>query len=402
MHPRAHHQITFFARTNARRQWRRFGIKRADRLSHMYIVGKTGTGKSTMLETMIRQDILRMEGCALIDPHGDLVARVHDFAVAAGRTDLIYLDFADPHLAYGYNPIGRVPPERRALVASGILEVMQKMWADAWGARMEHVLRNALLALLDQPSAALPDVLRFLTDEPYRRAALRHVAHEPVRRFWEQEYPRYSGRYQSDAIAPIQNKIGAFLADPRAHGFLTRTEKPLRLRPMLDDGRVLLVNLAKGAIGADTAALLGGLLVTAIGLAAFTRVDRRPAARRSFWLYADEFQNFTTLSVATMLSELRKFGVGMVLAHQYLDQLKPDVREAVIGNAGTLVAFRLGATDARYIARELAPVFKPDDLISLENHDLYVRLMIDGMPSHPFSARALHPDEIEQGSPLRF
>lgn len=395
-------EITFFGRTNARQPYWEFGIRRPDRLSHMYVIGKTGTGKSTLLETMLRQDIARGEGCALIDPHGDLVDRVYQFTHGIGRQDIVYLDFADPALRYGYNPIAHVSPERRALVASGILEVMKKMWADAWGVRMEHVLRNALLALLDQPSATLPDILLLLTDKAYRAEAIQHIQHEPVRAFWTKEYGNYSWRYRADAIAPIQNKVGAFLADPRAHGFLTRSENPLRFRTIMDEGRVLLVNLAKGSIGEDTASLLGGLIVTSIGLAAFTRTDKPAAARRPFWLYVDEFQNFTTLSFATMLSELRKFGVGLVLAHQYLDQLKPNIREAVIGNAGTLISFRLGANDARDIAREFSPIFKPDDLLRLENHELYLRLMIDGMPSHPFSGRSLHPDELGKALTLPF
>lgn len=383
--------ISYFARTNARRPWRTFGIRQQDRLSHIYVIGKTGAGKTTLLETLIAQDIAQGRGCALIDPHGDFVERVAARIPSHRKRDTIYFDVPDPAQPYGYNPFARVSPGLRPLVASGLLDVFKKMWDDAWGARMEHILRNALLALLDQPSAAMPDILLMMTDKTFRYRALRNVGNEQVRAFWEKEFPKYSFRYQADGIAPIQNKAGAFLADPVLRHILTRGDGQLRLRTIMDEGKVLLVNLAKGKMGADSSALFGGLLVTSLGLAAFSRASTDEASRRPFFVYVDEFQNFTTLALAEMLSELRKFGVGVVLAHQYLHQLDPDIRHAVIGNAGTLISFRLGAHDAGLISREFEPVFDAVDFLGLPNHDIYIKLMIDGTPSKPFSATVLSP-----------
>ncbi len=384
-------QVSYFARTNHRKPDRTFGIKQRDRLSHMYVIGKTGTGKTTLLETLIRQDIEEGRGCALIDPHGDFVERVAATIPPHRTADTVYLDLPDRKQPYGYNPLARVSPGLRPLVASGLLDVFKKMWDDAWGARMEHILRNALLALLDQPSATMPDILLMLTDKDFREQALDHVENEQVRTFWKSEFPKYSFRYQADGIAPIQNKAGAFLADPTLRHILTRSDGQLRLRTVLDQGQVLLVNLSKGKIGADSSALFGGLLVTSLGLAAFSRANIEETGRRPFYVYVDEFQNFTTLALAEMLSELRKFGVGTILAHQYLHQLDPDIGHAVLGNAGTLISFRLGAHDAGLIAREFEPVFDRVDLLNLPNHDIYIKLMIDGSPSAPFSATTLSP-----------
>lgn len=255
--------------------------------------------------------------------------------------------------------------------------------------RMEHILRNALLALLDQPKAALPDLLLMLTSKPFRMAALANVQNDQVKNFWRDEFPKYSFRYQADGMAPIQNKVGAFLAAPKLFRILDPEDGGLRLREIMDSGRLLLVNLSQGKIGADSAALLGALLLTSLGSAAFSRAYQDEAVRRPFFLYVDEFQTVTTLALATMLSELRKFGVGMVMAHQYLQQLDPAISHAVLGNAGTLIAFRLGAYDAGLIAKEFEPVFAAADLLRLPNHDIYLKLMVDGMPSRPFSATTL-------------
>lgn len=380
------HDITYFARTNVRQPYRTFGIRDSDRLSHMYVIGKTGTGKSTLLETLIRQDLDYGCGFVLIDPHGDLADRVHAAALASSRDDVTYIDIADPEQPFGYNPLRHVRRDRRPLAASGMLEIMKKMWPDAWGVRMEHLLRYALLALLDCPTARFSDILALLTDRAFRQKVIGHSSNDQVRQFWEEEYRGYSPRYRQDSIAPIQNRVGAFLADPRLKRFLTDPQEELRFRDIMDGGKALVINLAKGRIGEDSSNLLGGLLVTTLGLAAFSRADTPEHARRPFFIYVDEFQNFTTLAVANMLAELRKYQVGAVLAHQYLDQIEPDVRHAVIGNAGTLVAFRVGGKDAPHLTREFAPVFDANDLVALPNHEIYLRLMIEGAPSRPFSA----------------
>lgn len=383
--------ISYFAETNFRNEGRGFGIRQADRLSHMHIAGKTGTGKSTLLETLFTQDLEAGRGSALIDPHGDLAARLAARVPAWRRDDLVYVDLPDPAQPYGYNPLTHVSAERRSLVASGVMELFEKLWPAAWGQRMEHILRNTLLVLLELPEANFADILRLYADKFFRHRAAANCSNEQVRVFWRTEYPKYTYRYQAEAIAPIQNKVGAFLADPRLYRFFVAPEKPLRIRPLMDEGKVLIVNLAKGQIGADSASLAGGLVMTALSLSAFSRASLPENARRPFYVYADEFQSFTTLAVANMAAELRKYGIGLVLAHQYLHQLAPDVRHAVLGNAGTLIAFRTGAEDAGYLAREFEPVFSAEDFIGLPNHRMYLRLMIDGEPSKPFSATALAP-----------
>ncbi len=381
--------VSYFARTNLREPHLAFGIKQADRLSHIYVIGKTGTGKTTLLETLIRQDIEAGRGCALIDPHGDLVERIAATIPAHRAADAIYFNVPDPAQPFGYNPLLHVSAGLRPLVASGLIDVFKKMWADAWGVRMEHILRNALLALLDQSSAALPDILSMLNSKAFRLKVMAQIENDQVKSFWRDEFPKYSFRNQADGIAPIQNKVGAFLADPKLRRIVVPEHGGLRLREIMDSGKVLLVNLSQGKIGADSAALLGALLVTSLGSAAFTRAYQGEASRRPFFLYVDEFQTFTTLALANMLSELRKFGVGMVLAHQYVQQLDPAISQAVLGNAATLIAFRLGAYDAGLVAREFEPVFRPVDLLNLPNHHIALKLMIDGTPSRPFSATTL-------------
>jgi len=282
--------------------------------------------------------------------------------------------------------------DRIPLAASGLLEAMKKLWSDAWGVRMEHVLRNALYALLEYGEATLADVLRLLSDRGYRRKVASGLANDPVRRFWLQEYEHYSFRYRADAIAPIQNKVGAFLADPTLNRILTTPERDIRIRKLMDQGGVLLVNLAKGRLGEDSASLLGSLLVSTIGLAAMSRADVAEERRRDFFLYIDEFQSFATLSLATMASELRKYRVGLILAHQHLHQLEPEILHAVVGNVGTVVAFRVGPEDAPFLAREFEPVFGTEDLVALPNHHIYLKLMIDGAPSQPFSAATAPSD----------
>ena len=382
--------VTYFAQTNARQPYRTFGMKRQDRLSHMYVIGRTGTGKSTLLQTLIEQDVHNGEGLAFVDPHGDTVEQVVRRMPERRRKDVIYFNVADPQLGFSYNPLRRVSEQKRPLLASGLLEVFHKIWGErAWGQRMEHILRSALLAMLDQPEATLPDIVRLLRDDHFRRRVIENIAHQPVRDFWQYEYSKFSLRYRNDMIAPIVNKIGAFLSDPKLYTILTEQKQPLHFRPIMDEGKILLVNLAKGRIGEDSAGLLGAMLVTTLGLAAFTRQELAPSAREDFWCYLDEFQSFTTLSVANMLSELRKYHFGMIVAHQYLHQLHDDVRHAVLGNTGTLISFRLGAKDASFIAREFAPTFDTIDLLNLPNYDIYVKLMIDGAPSRPFSAVTL-------------
>ena len=386
----ANHTIQF-ARVDFRGDDRLFGIKNEDRFSHIYIIGKTGTGKSTLLEKMARQDLECGNAFALIDPHGDLVARIAGNVPHNRRADVIYLDAADPAQPYGYNPLRHVRSDFIALAASGLMEVLKKMWPEAWGVRMEHILRNALMALLEQPNATMHDIIRLITDRTYRREIVKTLQNETAKRFFEKEFEQFSFGYRTDGTAPIQNKVGAFLSDPLLNRILTKPAVDLHVRQIMDEGKVLLVNLAKGRLGEDSSSLLGGLLVTTIALAAYSRADMPEAKRRDFFVYVDEFQNFTTLAMIDMFSELRKYRLGFTVAHQYLNQLEPDIRHAVLGNAGTLISFRVGAEDAPYIYEEFCERFERIDLLQLPNYRIYLRLMIDGMPSKPFSAMTLRP-----------
>lgn len=383
--------ISYFAKTTFRNQGKRFGIQERDRMYHLYTIGKTGVGKSTLLENLMWHDALAGRGFALLDPHGELVESVRRWLPEERWADVIDFDVTDPALALGFNPLEPVAAHRRGLAAAGLMDAFKKLWPDSWGPRLEYLLRNALFALLEQPTATLPDVLRFFTERDFRRAALRHVTNPHVKRFWETEYANYSPRFQVEAAAPILNKVGAFATDPRMARILSVEKSSFRLRDIMDKGKILLVNLAKGRIGEDMSALLGGLLVARINLAALSRADSAPESRRPFFCYLDEFQTFTSLTFVTMLSELRKYQVGMALAHQYLAQLEPEILDAVLGNVGTLIIFRVGGRDARALIPEFEPKFEVTDLTNLPKHHVALKLMIDGSVSQPFSAETLPP-----------
>ncbi|MDB5870653.1 MAG: hypothetical protein JWQ07_95 [Ramlibacter sp.] len=383
--------VSYFAETVRRRRVERFGIRQTDRAFHMHIIGKTGTGKTSLLETLLRQDIDAGRGVTLIDPHGDLALRVLAYAKSAGR-EAIYLDAADPAAPYGYNPLKPIAESHIPLAVSGLMEVFKKRFADAWGVRMEHVLRNALYAILDTGGGALADILRLLADKDYRTSLSKRIKNEPVRIFWQSEFPAYADRYRVESAAPIQNKIGAFLSDPRMRRLVTEPKTNLSFRRIMDGGQVLIVNLARGTVGEDSSSLLGALLVTSIALAAYSRANIPEDERCIHYLYVDEFQSFTTLAVADMISELRKYLLRLVLAHQHMEQLEKDVKHAVIGNAGTLVSFRVGAEDAQLISKEFMDVVTTEDLVGLANFAIYLRLMIHGEPSRPFKATTLCRD----------
>lgn len=396
MSPQAHNTLTYLARTNRRSDHRlynrQFGIKAVDRFSHLYVIGKTGTGKTTLLENIALQDIANSEGLTLVDYHGDLVERIAARIPEGRQNDLIYLNVTDD-TPYGYNPLKPVSEDRIALAASGLLEVFHMQWGErAWGQRMEHVLRQSVLALLSQPEEmTFPDLLRLLRDNEFRKEIAQHIRHKPVREFWLYEYPKYSFRYKADAIAPIQSKISAFLADPKLYAILTGNQERLSFRRIMDEGKILLVNLSVGQLGTDSAGLLGGLLTTSIGLAALSRSDIPEHERRPHALIADEFQHMTSKSLISLFPQLRKYKLSMAIAHQYVHQIDEDIRHAILGNVGTIIAFRLGAHDARFITPEFQPVFSEQDLINLPNHSIYLKLMIDGAPSRPFSADTLPP-----------
>ena len=389
MSSRKEDHISFFARTDFRNARKTFGIRQTDRRAHIYLIGKTGTGKSTLLETLIRQDMTAGQGLALLDPHGDLVEKVVARVPDMRKTELIYFNVPDRANPLGFNPLERVPALQKPLAASALLEAFKKIWADFWGPRMEHILRNALLALLDQPQATLADILRLLDDRNFRRTVADRVANAQVRNFWLREYEGYPAYFRAETIAPIQNKVGAFLANPVLNEIVTQPRSAFDMRRVIDEGKILLVNLAKGKLGEDTATLLGALLVTKLAVAALSRADMSQNKRQDFFVYLDEFHTFTTLSLATMLSELRKYRVGMILAHQYLSQLDPQVRDAVLGNVGTIITFRVGASDAEVLEKEFSPEFSALDLTTLPNYHIYLKLMVEGVVSRPFSGETL-------------
>ena len=383
--------LTLLGKTTFRNHDTTFGIRQVDRLYHTYILGKTGTGKSTLLDSLVRQDILAARGCCLIDPHGDLVESIMAWVPQERKENIIYFDVTDDENTWGYNPIRSTNEKYRSLVASGVLEVFKKLWGDGknWGVNMEHILRNTLHTLLEQECATLEDIPRILTDKSYRKEAVGRVTNETVHAFWQYEYEAYSKLARTTAIAPILNKVGALLTDPTLRRVLVSPKQELHLRPFMDDGKVILINLAKGKIGEDATHLCGGLFLTFLGLAGMSRANLPAEKRESFFVYVDEMQNFTTRSVASMLSELRKYGVGVIGASQYLDALSPEIRESLLGNVGTLISFRVGPNDARYLAREFAPTLSETDLLHLPRFNMYLRLMIDGEASKPFSARTV-------------
>ncbi len=379
-----HSDITFFAASNFRNSKKPIGIYQKDRLFHSYIIGKTGVGKTTMLKNMIQQDIHNHRGMALLDPHGDLVESVYQAIPKHQKNNVIYINATDPNQPYGYNPIRRVAEAKRPLLAAGILSVFEHLFKDSWGSRIEHILRYIILTLLDQPQASLRDIPRLLNDKIYRKQCQRNLTSEDVLNFWKKEFYRY----RDDALAPILSKTGAFLSYPTIKQiFVEPPQKSISLRRIMDEGKVLLVNLSKGIIGEDAARIIGSLFITSLGLAAFSRANVPESERRQFMIYIDEFQNFSGgNSMDTLLSELRKYKVGLVMAHQYIDQLDTNIRNAIIGNVGTLISFRIGPRDAPFIAKEMYPNFEAMDLVNLPNYHIYLKLMIEGRVSEAFSA----------------
>lgn len=339
----------------------------------------------------MRQDIAAGQGFCLIDPHGDLARSIRRHLGKDG----IFWDAADASSPYGYNPLTYVVPERRPLVASGLIDTLKKQWADAWGARMEHLLRYSLLALLERSESTLEDIIPMFLEKPFRQQVLSTVSDAQVRRFWTVEYPAMNFKSAVDGVAPIANKLGAFLAHPVVRKAVCDPEEPLRFRKIMDEGQVLIVNLAKGRLGADVSNILGGLIVSSIAHAAYSREETSEAERNPFLLYVDEFHAFTTDALAGMLSELRKYRLGLVLSTQFTSQLDTAVFEAILGNVGTLMAFRTGATDAAILARQFgSDVPSERDLVSLPNYEMYAKLMIGGTLSKPFSAKSLPPQHI--------
>ncbi len=363
-----------------------FGVGIRERLLHTYAIGQTGTGKTTLLQNLAWQDAQFGNGFCLIDPHGDLAESLHHQINSVH----MYWDVADPACRLGYNPLKRVAEQYRPLVASGLIETLKKQWPDAWGARMEHLLRHAVLALLEQQQADLRDLMRLFVYKGYRRQITETLTDPQVRFFWKHEFPALNYQTSADGVSPIANKLGAFLAHPAVRTALCEPAEPLSFRTIMDSGQILVVNLAKGRLGADVSNVMGGLITSSIMQAAFTRHSLPEAARRPFFLYVDEFHNLTTKTFAGILSEARKYGLGLVLAHQHLSQIDTDVRDAIIGNVGNQIVFRVGGNDAPFFERQM-PTFSAFDFQNQPNHRANVLLTHRGERLKPFTASMYPP-----------
>ena len=388
-------EVTPLGFCDFRNEKKRFGIKIDDRRRHIYTIGKTGSGKSTLLENMAISDILAGRGVGIVDPHGEFAEKMLDFVPEERLDDVIYFNPADMEYPIAFNPLEQVGTEFRHLVASGVMGVFKKIWVDAWSARMEYILNNTLLALLEFPSSTLIGIIRMLSQPEYRKKIVANIKDPVIKAFWVNEFARYSQRFETEAVAAIQNKVGQFVSNPLIRNILGQPNSSINMRDIMDKGKILIVNLSKGRIGEDNSTLLGAMIITRLQLAAMSRVDLPEHKRRDFFLYVDEFQNFATESFANILSEARKYRLSLTLAHQYIGQLVHDqnvkVRDAVFGNVGTIACFRIGAADAEFMEKEFLPEFAENDLVNLAKYNIYIKLMIDGVASHPFSATTSPP-----------
>lgn len=387
-------RITYFAETDARSKRVPFGIKAKDRSRHMYVIGKTGMGKSTLLENMAIQDIRNGEGMAFIDPHGKTAELLLDYVPQERLKDIVYFAPFDLDYPISFNVMEDVGHDKRHLVANGLMSAFKKIWVDAWSARMEYILNNILLALLEYPDATLVGVNRMLSDKEYRKKVVDNITDPSVKAFWNDEFARYGDRYMQEAGAAIQNKIGQFVSNPLVRNIIGQPKSTFDLRKIMDEKKILIVNLSKGRVGEGNANLLGSMLITKIYLGAMSRADMPANVQKklpNFYLYVDEFQSFANESFADILSEARKYKLNLTIAHQYIEQMSEEVRAAVFGNVGTMVAFRVGALDSELLEKEFAPTFMKEDLVNLSFVQIYLKLMIDGVSSNPFSATTLPP-----------
>ncbi len=391
--------ITVFAKTNFRNKDVPFGIKTDDRRRHIYLIGKTGMGKTTMMENMAIQDIRNGHGIAFLDPHGDSVLRILNSIPSERVNDVVYFNPADLEYPVAFNILEAVDPKYKHLVASGLMGVFTKIWANLWSARMEYILNNTILALLDSPGNTLLGITRMYVDKKYRKRIVDNIKDPMVRAFWTDEYANYNEKYRTEAIAPIQNKVGQFLSSGIIRNIVGQPKSTLDLREIMDNRKILIMDLSKGKVGEDNSSLLGAMIVTKLQLAALSRVDMSEGQRKDFYLYVDEFQNFATDSFATILSEARKYRLNLIVGHQYIGQLiygqgdtrNTKVKDAILGNVGTLIIFRIGAEDAKVLVKEFEPQFEEVDMVNLPKFQILLKLMINGVASEPFSATTLAP-----------
>ncbi|MBL8030021.1 MAG: type IV secretion system DNA-binding domain-containing protein [Candidatus Doudnabacteria bacterium] len=390
-------KITTFAKTNFRGKEVAFGIKTDDRRRHMYLIGKTGMGKTSLMENMVIQDIRNGHGVAFLDPHGDSVQRILNCIPPHRVNDVVYFNPADLEFPVAFNILEAVDAKYKHLVASGLMGVFTKIWANLWSARMEYILNNTVLALLDSPGNTLLGITRMYVDKKYRKKIVDNIKDPVVKSFWVDEFANYNEKYRTEAIAPIQNKVGQFLSSGIIRNIVGQPKSTIDLREVMDNRKILIMDLSKGKVGEDNSALLGAMIVTKLQLAAMSRTDIPESERKDFYLYVDEFQNFATDSFATILSEARKYRLNLIVGHQYIAQLENDkntkVRDAIFGNVGTIAVFRIGAADAEFLETEFEPIFTPNDLVNLPKYNIVLKLMINGVASEPFSAVTLAPND---------
>lgn len=388
----------YFARCNFRGSNKLLGVRRADRRQHMYVVGKTGTGKTVFLHNLVIQDIYNGDGVAVVDPHGEFADEILEKIPPERMNDVIYFNPADPDYHIGFNVLELLDPKYKHLTASGLMGIFTKMWANVWSARMEYIMNNCILALLDTPGSTMMGIARLLTDKDYRQKIVANLQDPVVKAFWIHEYEAWNERFRTEAIAAIQNKVGQFLSTSLIRNIVGQKKSTIDIFDIMNKGKIFIVNVSKGRIGEDNSALLGSMLITKIQLAAMERVRIPEDERKDFFLYVDEFQNFATDSFAGILSEARKYRLNIIISHQYTGQLVTDtstkVRDAVFGNVGTLVVFRVGAPDAEFLESEFEPEFEPQDLVNLPNYNVILRPMYHGVSSRPFSAVTLPPFKI--------
>ncbi|MFN3188093.1 MAG: type IV secretion system DNA-binding domain-containing protein [Candidatus Paceibacteria bacterium] len=394
-------KITFFAKTDARGKEVNFGIKAKDRQRHMYVVGKTGMGKSTLLENMAAQDIQNGEGMAFIDPHGSAAETLLEYIPEHRVNDVIYFAPFDLEHPISFNVMEDVGPDKRHLVVSGLMSTFKKIWVDAWSARMEYILTNALLALIEYPDTTLLSVNRLFSDKVYRNQVVDYIKDPAVKAFWTEEFAAYTDRFAAEALPAIQNKIGQFTGNPLIRNIIGQPKSSFDIREIMDNKKILIMNLSKGLVGETNANLLGSMLTTRIYLAAMSRADLPVATMKTmpnFYFYVDEFQSFANATFANILSEARKYHLNLIIAHQYIEQMEEEVRDAVFGNVGTTVSFRVGPFDAETLETVFTPKFLAADLVNLGFAQIYLTLMIDGIGSQPFSAVTLPPIEAPRVS----
>ncbi|MFH1670045.1 MAG: type IV secretion system DNA-binding domain-containing protein [Patescibacteria group bacterium] len=394
-------EVTILGEAVFRGQRTKFGIRPDDRRRHIYCIGKTGMGKSTLLENMVFSDVHEGKGVGVIDPHGDLIDAIMQFIPKSRSNDIILFDPADRDFPISFNMLEATDPDQRPIVASGLMGVFTKLWPDVWSERMKHILRNTLLALLEYQGSSMLGIMRMFADDAYRSKVVEKITDPLVKSFWQDEYAQWSEKYRTEAISAIQNKVGQLLSTPIMRNIVGQVKSSVDLRHAMDTGKIVLVNLSKGKLGEDVSAFLGSMLVTKFQIDAMSRADIPEAERKDFYLYVDEFQNFATESFATILSEARKYRLSLTMANQYVAQLLIDdkntaLRDAVFGNVGSLISFQVGSDDAEEMSLQFEEMVTAKDILSLPKYHAYARVMIDGVPSKPFSVTTLPPPVFKQ------